>query len=274
MQTTSIFYFSGTGNTWWVSREMARLLSEREICTRTHSIEQLTTGAATQLMAECDTVGFGYPIYGSDLPGPMEEFIARMEAVEGKRCFVFCTQWLWSGDGARAGAALLTSKGFDVRWGEHFLMPNNVCVAVMPLPFTNERKRIDAVLAKASHRIERFVEKIGTDRSFRRGFHPLSNLLGSLQRVPFQRLKGRMQDDIGVDGQRCTRCGYCVSLCPVDNLVEARQSIMTRGQCIFCMRCYNFCPESAITYRRRPHNLRRGVPYRGPVEGFDPRILR
>ena len=161
-----------------------------------------------------------------------------------------------------------------MRWGEHFLMPNNVCVQVIPLPFTNDRRKIDAILGRASRRIERFVERIAAGIPFRRGFNPVSRFLGAVQRVPFRKFQGRLQDDIRVDPERCTLCGYCQRVCPSGNLVSDGESLTTRNRCVLCMRCYNFCPESAITYMHRAHNLRRGVPYRGPVEKFDPQILR
>ncbi len=274
MQRTVVFFFSGTGNTWWVSGELVRLLRERSIWARAISIEQLTPDEVVRLVTECDTVGFGYPIYGSDVPVPMKRFVHRLPTVRGKRCFVFCTQWLWSGDGARVGATQLIPKGFDVLWGEHFLMPNNVCVGVIPLPFTNERRKLDAILGRTSRRIERFVERIASGRPFRRGFNPMSQLLGAMQRVPFQKIQGRLQNDIRVDPERCTLCGYCERVCPSGNLISVGESITTRNRCVLCMRCYNFCPESAITYKHRTHNLRRGIPYRGPVEEFDPQILR
>ncbi len=274
MRKMAIFFFSGTGNTWWVSGELVRLLREKSIWARACSIEQLAADEVACLITECETVGFGYPIYGSDLPGPMKKFMQRLPTVKDRKCFVFCTQWLWSGDGARTGADFLKPKGFDVRQGEHFLMPNNVCVEVIPLPFTNERSRLDAILDRTSHRIERFVGRIAADRPSRRGFNPVSRLLGAVQRVPFQMLHGRLQDDMRVDPERCTLCGYCEKVCPSGNLVSDGGSFTTRNRCVLCMRCYNFCPESAITYRHRPHNLKRGVPYRGPAEKFDPRILR
>ncbi len=274
MRNVNIFFFSGTGNTWWVSMEIARLLADQGIRADAHSIERLSAATAAQLIAGCDVVGFGYPTYGSDLPEPMQTFMDQLQNTKPKKCFVFCTQWIWSGDGARVGAELLASKGFEVCWGEHFLLPNNVCVTAVPLPFTNEREQIDRVLERASRRLTIFSEKIISGQVYRRGFHPLSQLLGSLQRLPFRSIKERMRNEIGVDAHRCTQCGYCVAICPVENLALCPSSFFARGHCIFCMRCYNFCPRSAITYRCRPHNLRRGVPYRGPVEAFDPLQLR
>lgn len=275
MREAVLFYFSGTGNTWWVSEKLVRLLREKGVAARAFSIERLSPGQAGALLERCDTAGFGYPIYGSDLPEPMKDFIRDLPDATGRQCFVFCTQWMWSGDGARTGADFLRPRGFNVRWGEHFLMPNNICVAVTPfLPYTNDRAKIDPVLARAFARVERFAARIAGRRSFRRSFNRVSFLLGCMQRVPFRKVYRRLRDDMQVDPERCTRCGYCARLCPSGNLVFDGESFTTRGGCVLCLRCYNFCPVSAIRHMNRPHNMRRGEPYRGPVKDFDPAILR
>jgi hypothetical protein len=42
----------------------------------------------------------------------MKVFIRSLTPVREKTAFVFCTQWLWSGDGARIGGSMLKRKGF------------------------------------------------------------------------------------------------------------------------------------------------------------------
>ncbi len=73
---------------------------------------------------------------------------------------------------------------------------------------------------------------------------------------------------------RYTRCGLCVELCPAGNLVLKDGLPRESGLCEFCMRCYDFCPVSALMFYGKPHMERRGVPYRGPEPGFDPASLR
>ncbi|HSW36302.1 MAG TPA: EFR1 family ferrodoxin [Candidatus Limnocylindrales bacterium] len=268
-----IFYFSGTGNTWWVSEELARLLGERGMKVQPYSIEKLKPGEADRLIQDCDLAGFGYPIYGSDLPLIMKDFITELRKVDQKLAFVYCTQWLWSGDGARVGATFLGPKGFKVGWGEHILMPNNVTVNFLPFPYTNDRRKIDFVLVKASRRLARFANQIVADRYFRRGFNLASFLLGCFQRVPFRLTFNRFRDDVKVNSNLCVKCGSCARLCPSGNLVCKDGEIITTGQCILCLRCYNFCPAQAVAYRNQVHKKTRGIPYRGPVENFNPKIM-
>jgi flavodoxin/Pyruvate/2-oxoacid:ferredoxin oxidoreductase delta subunit len=267
-----IFYFSGTGNTWWVTGRLAEFLMEMGTATTYFSIEQVNTEQADYLIAECDIVGFGYPVYGSDVPEIMKDFMRRLAPFE-KVAFIYCTQWMWSGDGARVGTEFLPRK-VRIRWAEHFAMPNNVSVSVIRLPYTNDKRRIKKTLNKADRKIQRFAQRIMSERSFLRGFNPVSVFSGYIQRGPFRYAYERLKDDISVDKVKCTCCGYCVKLCPARNLLLEGDTIQTRGSCILCLRCYSFCPEMAVEYINKPHNPGRGEPYRGPVNGFDPQVMQ
>ncbi len=268
-----LFYFSGTGNTWWVSEELAGKLKEKGFQCQVYSIEAVRSEAVADLINDSCLVGFGYPIHGSDLPQLMKDFIATLPQTAGKKAFTYCTQWLWSGDGAAIGASMLEEKGFLVQWGEHILMPNNISVSIVRLPYTNDPKRLAVIRKRASKRIERFADSIAKGKSYKRGFNYLAYLLGSMQRVPYRHYYSRLQDDIAVNKETCINCGDCVRFCPVGNLYYLHDSIETKGTCILCNRCYDFCPVAAITYMKREHRPERGEPYRGPIEDFDPSVL-
>lgn len=275
MKKAVIFYFSGTGNTWWAAETLAGELRHKAVEVQSLSIEQVSLKDADRLIADCDAIGFAYPVYGSDLPQLMKNFISGLAPAEDRAAFVFCTQWMWSGDGARVGAELLQNNGFEIKWAEHFCMPNNISVTVTSfLPYTNDQKKLARRLAKTAVKIKRFAGRLSSGKPFLRGFSRIALLSGNIQRVPFRKMFERLRDDVGIDPERCTYCGACVRLCPSGNLVLEGRDFKTKGTCILCVRCYNFCPHMAITYMRKPHKLKRGKPYQGPVEEFHPHLLQ
>ena len=265
-----LFFFSGTGNTRWVAQRLTETLRSKGLEVSAHSIEAVDASEADRLIRDADIVGFGYPVYGSDIPLPMKRFLTALSPAPGKEALVFCTQWLWSGDGARVAVEFVGSKGFVIRWAEHLHMPNNLSV---PFPFrihTDQQRTKDKYLRHSEARLRRLAAKVASNTDFRRGFGPLSVVSGLLQRKPYRATMEHVSDSISVDHDRCTMCGLCVELCPVRNLGVRDAAVWAGDKCVNCMRCYNFCPVSAIMFRGRRHKHAHGSPYRGTTPGFNP----
>lgn len=51
-----------------------------------------------------------------------------------------------------------------------------------------------------------------------------------------------------IDSKKCTGCGTCVDVCPVDVFVKKGDKSVVKkpGDCIGCRACEVQCPETAI----------------------------
>ena len=49
---------------------------------------------------------------------------------------------------------------------------------------------------------------------------------------------------------KCTLCGSCVKLCPVDNVVMENNKITFKDKCVRCFACIQWCPTGAIEFGR------------------------
>lgn len=272
-----VFFFSGTGNTWWCAEKTSESLGMLGHTASAWSIEKLDSRSTEELVSNADIIGIGYPVYGSDLPQPMKDFIlGQLPPFKtiGREVFIFCTQLMFSGDGAMVFAGELEEKGYHTLWSVHFRMPNNICVSVLPIPYKTDRKKIDRRLAKTEKRIESFTAALSSGKKFSQGKSRCSTFLGRLQRNPFRRMWERLRNDVSIDFEKCILCYRCVDICPSGNLIREGDTITTTGSCVLCERCYNFCPVQAVLYMGKPHKEKRGTPYRGPVPEFKPEDLR
>lgn len=257
MQTLSAFYFSGTGNTKYVTQTLCQKLAERYTARLYDVCDPIGTEAFS-----ADVFLFAFPIYGSCPPLPMTRFVhASKDFLPQKPCIVVAVQYMFSGDGAASLGRTVEKYGGQVRFAEHFRMPNNLsdCTVFSVKNGEDLHTRIE----KTNKRICAFAEKILSDRPFRRGFNPVSHAVGYLcQRALFRRGFAKKQNLVRIDPARCVRCGLCVRRCPVHNLRFEDARVTALGNCVLCYRCVNLCPRQAIGIigKNTPKEPYRGVP--------------
>ena len=232
-----VLYFSGTGNSAYVAKGFAGRMGAD--C---HSIEESLDFAA--LLAVHDTVAVCYPIYGSCVPRIMREFAQRhSSALAEKKLVILCTQMMFSGDGARAFARLLPGCDGNVRYAEHFNMPNNISNFWLFPVGEGERRRKQRV---ADRKLERICRDMQNGIVRRRGWSRFSTLLGKLQNTYWPAIEEKQKGSFAADGD-CNRCGACVGRCPVENLSLTEMGVAQKNDCILCYRCVNLCPQKAAT---------------------------
>lgn len=116
-----MLYFSCTGN----SKYIANMFSDK-MDIQCHSIEEKIDFKS--LIDKHETIAFCYPIYGSYVPRIMRDFVqGKVDKLKNKKLIIFCTQLMFSGDGARSFTDLLPDGYGEVIYAEHFNMPNNIC---------------------------------------------------------------------------------------------------------------------------------------------------
>lgn len=99
-------YFSGTGNTRYVIEKFSELL-ETTNKYQMMSIEHKDIDYA-KTIENSDMITIGYPIYGSDLPYIVSDFLKKYKAsFHGKNIITIVTQYKFSGDGAALALSLI-----------------------------------------------------------------------------------------------------------------------------------------------------------------------
>lgn len=268
MYKSVIFYFSGTGNTWWVADRIKKQLDAKNINADAVSIDKLDAKKANWWIKTADLVFFGWPVYFSDAPEPMKRFINNLLPIKkGKHIHTFCTQAFFSGDGAWCCHKLLEQKGLIVDSTQHFIMPSNKKIYRGE---AGDAKAL-AIMAACDKQVERYIEDLLLGKSRLVGKH--SYALGMLQRAPFA-LLAKAYKRMGADKTKCTRCGLCAQLCPSGNISMAGFPEFA-DKCSHCMRCYALCPTSAITINGRSLNAKKpGRPYVVRDKRFKPSVLK
>jgi len=266
MKQLTIFHFSGTGNTRYVTDYLARCMEKMSWSVQNISITGLTERERDSRIAASDAIFLAYPIYGSDMPENMRRFIEALPVRQGLSVGVICTQLLFSGDGTSILYRLLKKKGYKQDWGYQINMPNNLCIKGSPLFQSSdygvhEKKH----LARARKKVEGIARAVDAGRR-RVGDHTFIHLLLGLTQRPAYRLFAiRMyQNALSIDKDKCIKCGKCIRSCPeqVIGMTDGRVEVIHKGKCLACLRCLNFCPASAVAYKKYV----REPLYKGPTK--------
>lgn len=258
----AIFIFSGTGNTYFIGKKLQNEFKENGVSCNLFTVEKEHDD--DHLIDSYDLIGLGYPIYGSDVPLLIKNWINGLKMHNQKKAFVFCTQMMYSGDGAAYGGRLLEKKGFVIRQQAHFNMPNNITDYKILRPFN--KHNLIKIEQKKTKQVNRFAKKILVDKKCKKGSNLFSLGLGLLQRIPYQKMEMKwISNSIKIE-DHCILCKKCIDLCPTGNFEIKDGILTTKNLCFACYRCINHCPVNAL------HSSKNALvkqPYKGPSKGFD-----
>ncbi|MCH5163692.1 MAG: hypothetical protein J1F36_01600, partial [Clostridiales bacterium] len=117
MKKLRAFYFSGTGNTKFVTEY---LLSKLSCAFDVKALDIMDKCDFAREFDEAEVVLIAFPIYGSAPPIPMRNFVVKYAAqLSGKTVAIAETQYFFSGDGAASIGRTLQKNGANVAYAEH-----------------------------------------------------------------------------------------------------------------------------------------------------------
>ena len=229
------------------------------------SIEGLSGADAAALAEGRSHVFFGYPIYGSDVPEPMKDFLRGLPPL-GLRVFGgFCTQEMFSGDGVRVMGHFLRASqgGARIAYARHIWMPNNISIEKYGFKVERDPVKLTRIFDRAEAVLRKFAADILAGQEVRQGMNLGSRLLGLIQRGPFRLMYPWLMGCMSIDRTRCTGCDICRRICPMGNIQgePGNPDYQAGKHCCLCLRCYNYCPSGAVRYRG---TRAKGKPYQGP----------
>jgi len=248
---TTLFYFSGTGNSLQVARDLARELGDTDLV----SIPRTGTGSVA---TESDCIGIVFPVYNFRMPTIVSQFVDRLAPDGNKYYFAVCTCGMLAVGTLRAAAKQFKSRGMRLSAAFIVRMPGNAIVMYDVWPEKRQQKRF----SEASQRIVEIAETVKARKETRieGGPLPLDWLL-KLPQAYYDRFVFPTFDNKYWVDEKCNGCGICEALCPTANIkIVNNRPTWHHSHCEYCLACLNWCPRHAIQYgkdtvkRGRYHN--------------------
>jgi len=260
--STEIYYFSGTGNSLVVARDIAEKLDGNLIAIPSViDKERITTDAGV--------IGIVFPVYYTglvNLPLIVQRFVMKLDKISTKYIFAVCTYGGGFGSTLKILDEMIMAQDGRLASGFGVQMPQNA----FKKPFENKTKFYNNWKDKKLASIYEYVSAkneghFDTDGLFK---GPVVTLLGkmansallkpifnkpmtSAARVPegsdltVREIMPLMDRSFHTDGN-CKGCGTCAKVCPVQNIEMVDDKPVWQHHCENCLACIKWCPQQAI----------------------------
>lgn len=243
---TNLFYFSTTGNSLIVAKDIAAKLPGTQIFSIPNVIHQ-----AIDLNA--DNIGFVFPVYFAGMPRIVIDFINKLPSTKAKYIFAICTCGAFSLGTLLQIQKQLKSRDMALQAGFSIQMPGNYLVKYGAFSiekqtkiFTKEKEKVETIVKmiqnQQANKIERsnfFINRIG-------------KLIYESMLPKFPAL-----DRNFTVNEKCNGCNTCEKVCPVQNITMVSKRPKWQGNCEHCLACIQWCPIEAIQYDTQTNDRER-----------------
>ena len=240
-----IFCFSGTGNSRYVARELAKTLNEQVI-------ELQGEMLISPMSFNCDMSKekrfiWVFPIYSWGVPPIVADFIksAPLNISQNNCHFMVCTCGDDIGNAHKHWRKLIVSRGWYAQCAYSVTMPNTYTLME---GFDVDCKELEQEkLNNSPTRINDIANKI------KLGYTSDDVVRGSWAWIKtaiiypyFKRYCMSPRPFHATD--KCTSCGKCAKACPLNNITMSNNRPQWSNKCALCLRCYHICPSHAVAY--------------------------
>lgn len=243
---TQIYYFSGTGNSLHIARELQKRLGNTDL------IPMVGAMNSNKLATKADAVGFIFPIHCLGIPIFVKNILHAINLQSASYLFAVasreCSAKVFSEINrsiSRQGKKL--DACFSVQMPETYLpvfeVDNEYEIAEKE---TRMLKQLDSIQSIISNR-ERYEKP--DPKTFAMFLYYILRpvVMFIFSKTGYFRLGNRFYADA-----KCSGCGICSRICPADR-IEMRGDRPTwnrKIQCMYCFACLHYCPQQAVQIKK------------------------
>ncbi len=242
---TEIYYFSGSGNSLHVARELQKGLPQTMLIPLVSLLDQPSVVTMGEL------VGFVFPQHGWQMPVIVNEILQKFDLHSASYIFAVATR---GGTPCRAFLEMekiLNKKGRKLDAYFVLTMPGSTQSLIKTYSERINEERITRLETEMLSRLSEIIKIISSRETYHDenldgvDMPPVINFLEPLF-LSIARL-AESNFDFYSD-TKCTGCGLCEKVCLAQKIkiVGDQPEWQKNVKCINCFSCLNYCPENAV----------------------------
>jgi ferredoxin len=243
--STEIYYFSGSGNSLHVARELQKGLPQTMLIPLVSLLNQ------PSVVTMGESVGFVFPQHGWQMPVMVDEILQKFDLHSASYIFAVATR---GGTPCRAFSEMgeiLNKKGRKLDAYFVLTMPGSTQSLIKTYSERINEERIAQLETEMLSRLNEITKIIST----REVYHdenldgvdmpPVINFLEPLF-LSIARLAE--SNFVFYSDEKCTGCGLCEKVCLAQKIKIAgdQPEWQKNVKCLNCFSCLNYCPEEAV----------------------------
>lgn len=239
MEKNYVYYFSGTGNSYYVAKRISEELEA--ILKPILLLEKNDT-------LKAETIVFVFPVYDSKPPKKVTEIIENLTNVKAEYVIAIATYGVSLSKALSHFKETLQKKDIILDRAYGVKLPHNAVGSIGFTDLENNKTILDAdkkVLSIIENTKTRSVGEIEKSSIFEdiKVFIKLTPYL--IRFLAILIIKGPKSLKFTVT-DKCIGCNQCVEVCPVGNIKYSDGKVWFEENCLSCFACLQWCPSSAI----------------------------
>lgn len=239
---TTLYYFTGTGNSLAVARFLANQLGDAELV----PVAAVVSGPG--VVDDSDIIGIIFPVYYLDVPRIIREFIQKLQVNGPSYVFGIATCGQQAGHALFTLASLLENKKIPLNAGFVLVMPENF---IGPVSLMEDPRIVHDKITEAYERIPEIATVIRErKKTIPEGSNSCFTHFGGFLTSKFMTSVYKTPKKIHATSA-CNRCRTCERICPTHNITVTESGVIWHDECTQCYACIHWCPKEAVAIGNR-----------------------
>ena len=234
---TTIYFYTGTGNSLWTARKLSEMLGNTELIPMTLTGEGL-------IRSNSEKIGLIFPVHIWGMPSLIINIVNRLEVDPAKYYFAVAVNAGQVAATLIQLKRLMEAKSLNLSSGFSIDLPSNYIPWGGAPAQEKQHKKFNEALEKINCISKTIQAK--EERMLEKGPFWQNILFSALYHMSFSKIP-KMDKSFWADS-KCTGCGICEKICSVLNILIFEGKPTWQHHCEQCFACLQWCPEEAIQY--------------------------